>query len=343
MAKISLSSAAKLCRRVGTSLEAGLDARTIWSSETRRAIGVSKSAYETVEKRVTDGSSLAEALRAADGYFPPLMCEMVETGEYSGRLGNVFHQLADHYENLVKLRRSFLQGISWPLFELIASIFIIGGLILILGIISDMHGGQGIDPFGMGLGTFGNMTLYCFMVFVAAAIVITPIVALARGWLGSAPIRIAHRIPLLGTTIQVLSLSRMAWSLGMAIDAGMDAIKSMRLSLMATQNPLYMEQVQPISDSISQGHEMHVALQSTEVFPTDFVTTLENGELTGQVTESMARLSSEYRAKAEHLFRAISMIGGVLVMMMVFAVIITAIFALFSIYLGTLNEAAGLS
>lgn len=343
MSRISLSSLSRLCRRLGTSIEAGVDVRTVWGGEATRAVGNAANQFNVVKDQVANGHSVADGLRATNGYFPPLMCEMVEAGEFSGRLGEVFHQLADHYDNLVKLRRSFLAGIWWPLFELAASIVIVGVLILVLGVVADIAGGEPIDIFGFGFGTTGNFIVYSLIVIVFLSAVTLPIVGTMRGWFGSTPLRLAHRIPLLGQTIQVLSLSRMAWSLGMAIDAGMDAIKSLRLSMQATQNPLYVEQIPPVCSSISEGNEMHVALAGTGVFPNDFVVTLENGELTGQVTESMNRLSSEYRAKAEHLFRAISILGGVLVMMLVGAVIITMIFVLFTkLYLAPLNEAAGI-
>jgi type IV pilus assembly protein PilC len=114
MSRISLSSLSRLCRRVGTSIEAGVDVRTVWGGEATRARGEAATQLNVIKDQVADGHTVAEAMRATKGYFPPLVCEMVEAGEFSGRLGEVFHQLADHYDNLLRLRRSFLAGIWWP-------------------------------------------------------------------------------------------------------------------------------------------------------------------------------------------------------------------------------------
>src|SRR5262249_41882512 len=80
-----------------------------------------------IRDAVGHGDSLTHALLGSRQLFPPLFLEMVEVGEQTGTLGRVFHRLSDHYRHQVQLQRSFVKAITWPMLELAAAIFIIGG------------------------------------------------------------------------------------------------------------------------------------------------------------------------------------------------------------------------
>jgi len=321
---------ARLCRRVATSINAGLDDLVIWEKEVRRAKHSQRTQWLQMERSLNQGNSVAESMEEADQLFPPLVCELVNVGERAGRQGDVFTNLANHYDNLIKMRRTFLAGIIWPALELAASICIVGGLILILGWISQMNqGAKPIDFFGLGLGTTGNFVLYCFGVLAMLSMIGIPTLGIFKGWFGSKPMEVALKIPVVGQCVQTLALSRMAWSLGMAVDSGMDAIQSLGLSLRSTQNAYYIQHQSQVQEAIREGHPIHVALEQTSAFPSDFLMTLENGEISGQLTESMDRLSNEYRKKSEVMMQLLAVVGGFVAMGMVAAVIIVAIFYMF--------------
>ena len=65
--------------------------------------------------------------------------------------------------------------------------------------------------------------------------------------------------------------------------------------------------------TVEAGGEMHEALRQAGDYPAEFLDTLETGEMTGQVTESMTRISAEYRRRAEAALRILALIGGVLI------------------------------
>ena len=331
MAQISLRHLAQFCRRMATSLEAGLDVRRVCQTESERGAPHQRQSMSEVSRRVAGGDPLADAMIDSGGYFPPLACEMVRVGEQTGRLESVFHQLADHYDHLLELRRTFLAGVAWPLIELALAIGVMALFIMITAMLD-------IDPLGLGIKGIPLLVLYLFLVALAAAAVVVPLVALKKGWLGTAPLLVAMRIPVVGSCLQLMALSRMAWSLGMAIDAGMDARRSIRLALRSTQNPYYASHAEPADSTVLAGGEMHEALRKAGEYPADFLDTLETGEMTGQVTETMSRLSAEYRRRAEATLRILAMIGGVLVFLAVAAMIGGLIIYMFMQYVNTINS-----
>lgn len=324
MAQIGIRALAQLCRRAGTSLEAGLDARRVWEKEAERGGYTQKFYLSEVSRHVAAGQTVAEAMQACHGYFPATACEMVDIGERTGRLDEVLLQLAENYEHMLKLRRNFLIGISWPIIELVLAIGVIGLLIFVFGMI-----GEGKDIIGLGVTGTPALVLYFGLVAVAAGAIALPIVALMRGWLGPAPMGLAIRIPLIGGCIRTAALSRLAWSLAMAHDAGMDARSSLRLALRSTQNIFYTSHLDAVDQTIIGGGEIHAALRKTDAFPTEFLDVLENGEESGQISEQMVRLSKDYRDRAQGASGMIAVLAGVAVFGLVAIVIIAMIFRLF--------------
>src|SRR5262245_50364318 len=130
---ISSRSLIQLCRRVGTAVKSGIDARRVWEMEERHATGPLKTALGGIRQQIAGGGTVAEGMQSADGYFPPMFVQMVAIGEQTGKLDEVLHRLAEHYEHLATMRRTFWIGIAWPLFELVFAVLVIGVLILVTG------------------------------------------------------------------------------------------------------------------------------------------------------------------------------------------------------------------
>src|SRR5262245_24951590 len=139
---ISTHSLIRLCHRVGTAVKSGVDARGIWEREARHASGPLKSARRTTRQHVASGNTVAEGMQASNGYFPPMVVQMVAVGEQTGKLDEVFQRLAEHYERLSSMQRTFWIGIAWPLFELCFAVLVIGGVIFITGVIASARGGE---------------------------------------------------------------------------------------------------------------------------------------------------------------------------------------------------------
>src|SRR5688572_25212148 len=135
-ARVSNKELAQLCRRLATGLEAGIDVRKVWSREVAgRSSSSLRRRLVPVSEAVAVGRSVTEGLAETGDYFPPLFREMVHVGERTGKLAEVFRQLAEHYDHQLNLRRAFLASITWPMFQLTAAVFVIGVLIWVLGII----------------------------------------------------------------------------------------------------------------------------------------------------------------------------------------------------------------
>jgi len=339
--RMSTKELAGLCRRVATSLEAGIDARTVWAREAarvrHRAAGRQ---FGAISLAIQRGENLSEALAATGDFFPSLLRELVEVGDQTGHLGEIFAQLADHYQAQLKLRRIFLASITWPVAQLFLAVLVVGFLIWILGVIGNSKNTAPIDILGLGL--VGNRGLLIYVGFwaIAGLAFFCVLHAIRRGLVWTRPIqRAVLRIPLLGPPLQIVALARLAWSLHLTLNTGMDVRRAMRLSLRSTRNARYTDQIERIDTSIASGNTIYESFLVAGSYPTDFIESLHVGEETGRLVESMAVLSRQYQDRARTALTTLTMLAGFGVWIAVAALIIVMIFRLFLFYIGTINDA----
>ena len=183
-----------------------------------------------------------------------------------------------------------------------------------------------IDWFWMG-STVGNVVTYYVLAAMFLAAVGIVIVGTMRGWFGTAPLRLAMRIPLIGGTIRCLALSRFAWTMSVADNAGMNALDIAELSLNSTENLFYTQLVPEVKSSLRAGNQFYPTFLNTNAFPDELLMQIENGETAGQLSESMAIVSEDYQRRAEANLKMLGKIG--LVLMMLFVAGVVAFIAIF--------------
>ncbi len=301
--------------------------------ESRQGSAAYRSRLAHMREKVSSGSTLAEAMRACGSYFPPLACELVEVGEATGRLDSVLARLGEHYQHVQKLRRTFLLGIIWPAIELVGAVLIIGLLIFFLGIL-------GTSTTIMGLAGPRGFVIYCGIILAIAAVVAVGIVGLVRGWFGAWPAQILVRLPVVGRAIRTMALARLSWTLSLALDAGIDAGRSIRMAIQSTQNSYFTRHADAAVTTVLRGGQFHEALEKTGAFPHDFLSSLETAEVSGTESESLSRLSAEYQQQAESAMTALTIAASVAIWMLVAALIIAVIFYMITeLYLKPINDA----
>lgn len=338
--RISTRQLADLCNRVSTSLSAGVDMRTVWQNEAKRAQGLRASKHmRTVSEAVNDGADMREALANTDDYFPELFHEIAHVGHQTGHLDEAMAQLAGHYEFQLKIRRGFLLAMAWPLIELGISILVIGLLIYVLGVIGKSTGTP-IDVLGFGLiGTSGLIKYFSFLGLIAGVIALIWW-GIRRGLAWTKPVqRFMIRVPGIGTAIDSLALGRLSWTLHLTLNSGMDTRRAVALALRTTRNARYTDEMKSIDSWIQQGSSLYDAFEQTKVFPQSFLDVLLVGENTGMIVESMKKLADQYREKSEAAMKVLAVVAFFVSFGLIAAILIAVIFRLAMFYIGTINDA----
>jgi type II secretory pathway component PulF len=325
-----------LCYNLGTGLHAGIDVRRLFETEAARGSAKHRATMTEIRERIAQGDTVSDAFKGANGYFPPMLCEMIEVGERTGRLDQLFQRMNEYYEHLLKLRRQFLAGITMPMLQLIGAILVIGLFIWIIGMVSD---NPPIAPFGLH-GTRGAM-IYFSVVGLILGIIGGVVFAGVRGWINFDLVtRLLMNIPFFGRGLQNVALSRLTWSLALATDSDLPADRAAELAVRTTQNSFYTQHIDGMKNMISRGRSMYEAFETTGAYPDEFLDALQTGEIAGRISETMQLSAREYAERTRMFFAALTVAASGAVWIGVAAFIIYMIFVFAMQYIGMISSAA---
>lgn len=337
--KISIKSLSLICRSLATLLQSGVPLLKALTNVSQR-IGTPdcRKHLRAVLDQLKAGDDVRSAFRSQGDYFPDLFVDMLAVAEDTGALPEVLLSLADHYENLVELKRNFIGHITMPLLQLVASIFIITCVIYVIGMIGSTIDGKPIDVLGWGLtgtagaatfffGSFGAMFgLYFLYVFLSQG--------LKQGYRIHA---LLLGVPVLGPCLRSFAIARFAWAYALTQQAGMRIVPSLESSLKATANQAFIAATPRMSALINQGEDFSTVLQDSRLFTKELEEMVEVAETSGTVPEMLERMSPRFEDQARRSLSMLAAALGWLVWALVAGFIIVAIFSLARFYLDTLK------
>lgn len=324
---MKLTVAAGFTRRFGIGLRAGADLIQLLKAEAKQGGAKHRGALLSLADDASRGEQLSASMKKQGRYFPSLMVSMTNVGEATGRLERTMLAMADHYENQVSLRRSFISAITMPMLQLFAGLGIISLLIWLLGILTPVTGGQMNDVLGLGLrGTEGVLKFWAVIAMVLA-FVFGIYWAFSRNLGGiQNVIPLLYMVPVAGSALQTITLSRFSWTLALSLDAGLDPIRSVDLALDSTASDYYRSGSKKSETAIRGGATLAQSLESTDLFPETFLSRVEVAELSGTDAESIGGIAREYDERAKMAMKAIArlasgMVWATMILVLLFFVI----------------------
>lgn len=339
--ELSWSTLAIFSRSLGTMLHSGVN--ILKSFQVAGAQSLDPKLQHASKQIVDDlrrGKTVADAMREQAGAFPELVIDLVDVAEQTGSLPEVLKALADHYDNLVRLKRTFLGAIAWPVFQLLAAIFIVAGLILVLGWIAGMNNNQPpTDILGLGLiGTKGAI-LWLSGCFGTAFLLYVGYQLLTRGLRGKSMVHsIALGIPVIGDCLRSFAIARFSWAFALTQQSGMSIEPSLESSLKATGNGAFVASIPQTVAMVREGEDLTTTLLATGLYPRDYLELVRVGETTGTVPEQLERLSPELEERARRSLNMMTSALAWLIWAIVAGLIVFIIFRVFSNYIATLND-----
>lgn len=341
---IPLKTLSIVCKSLATMLHAGVPLLKALETLSRKTGDARcRRNLKEIRQSVQQGHEISTAMRALGSYFPELTIDMVHVGEESGSLPEVLDGLADHYENNLRLRRTFLTMITWPVIQLFAAILVVGLLIWILGAIGESRGkGQAVDMLGWGLlGAEGAMTWFemsfgtIFGLFVGYYVLAHTF--RAQRFLD----RMLLAIPVVGGCMQSFAIARFSWAFALTQETGMPIDRSLEASFQATGNGAFAAAAPDVRGHVMAGTELSLALADSRLFPEEYLQMVEVAEASGTVPETLQRLSPQFEDQARRSLAALASTVGWLVWLVVAVFIIYIIFSIVTQYIGMINAAAG--
>lgn len=247
-----------------------------------------RKAFLTLADGVAKGNPLAEAMILHPKVFGPVDIMLVEVGEKSGNLSDLIALLSKWHEMAHRMLKKLLSGLILPVLVLTIAAFVYPLPGFVLG---------GWDVKSYLLNVVGILMLF----WVPAGIIVFIVCMTPRtGFLRRLLDRVALRIPILGTAIRKLAISRFCWAFHMLIKAGVPVSDSVEMAVSVTGNLVVADLFRPATESVKAGQLMSEGF-STKL-PLDLKEMLKVGEETGRLDDVSKRLADNYTERAEFWF-----------------------------------------
>lgn len=278
--------------------------------------------FRAIETQVAAGSSLTEAVKQYSRSFKKLDQILIEVGERTGQLAEMFEMLSQWYNFRQRLQRNVQSGLIYPILMIHALAFI--GPVVPFAL-NEFDKSIYIKGLFSILGIF-----YVPAAVVAAIILFTPKQGPLRWMLDSVVIR----LPLLGKAVSSLELSRYAKIFAITYKAGVPIIRCAELATDSVINSIVKNKITSGLESVRAGEDMGTGFSPS--LPSEFVNLWQVGEESGELDDSAWRLGDFYAEKAESRFVAISQWAPRVVYAIVASIMIYYIFKGYSLIYGNL-------
>lgn len=326
------------CRTLRLGLDAGLSPVKLFKQAAKSGPAEGREVAADIAAKLGKGDSVTDALRHHRARFPEMLIELVDAGEQAGRLPDVFRELETYFEAAHAAARQFRAAMIWPAFTYIGSVFVVAGMLLVLGMLAP-SGTTPFDPLGLGLlGPSGAITFLLVMGGFTAAVVFLVLLLKNHPSTKAKFAAFGFRLPGVVPCVRAFALYRFSVASAMTHEAGMSADRSLRSAFRATANARYLAAEPKAVKVVKGGRPVSRALAGCgrELFPEEYLDAVGIGEVTGNVTEQMNRQADVYREEALRKMKGLTKFASgavyALVALLVIVVILRIVMSIGGVY-----------
>ena len=271
-----------------------------------------KRALQSVSLEVSQGTSLAEALRRWPKVFDKLSIAMVEAGEAGGVLDESLRRLAKLLEDNAKLQNQIKSALGYPVAVLVIAVAVFLGMtIFLIPTFAEIFDGLGADLpwFTQIMVDLSNLLRSTFSLFLLLGLV-------AFGYLFrrfyATPIgrrrvdALILKLPLFGELIQKTATAQFCRTFSSLTKAGVPILTSLDIAREVTNNSIISDAISNSREDVLQGIPLSVSLSQMNVFPDMSISMLSIGEETGEMDAMLSKVADFYEDEVEAIVKALT-------------------------------------
>lgn len=327
MRRVGLRELTVFTRQFATMVNAGLTmVRTLSILEQQTESARLRQLVGEVRKDVEEGMTLSDAFGKHPQTFNNLMVNMVRAGEVGGVLDDVLNRVAVFFEKDLSLRQKVRAAVTYPAAIFIFAIGII--LFLVFFILPQFIGFfEGLDlvlplPTRVLIVFTKALTGYWYVFLGIFALIGYALRMYTRTPAGRMNFdRFKLRIPIFGSLMRKVTVSRFSRTLGTLITSGVPIMQALEVVAKAVDNKVVATAIDSVRASIREGESIALPMQASGLFPPMVVQMTAVGEETGTLDNMLTKVADFYDAEVETtLAQLTSIIEPLLILFLGFTV-----------------------
>ncbi len=299
-----------------------------------------KKAVLKILQGVRGGNSLYESMKAYPGYFDRMVLNLVDLGERTGKLGELFQEIARHVKFRYQMRGKVVQSLTYPIFIISICFF---ALLFIFNYIvprlANIFTGIEALPFytSLLLETSGFFRQYQW--YVLPALFLLPFILIRLGGrfdLSGFKDRLLLWLPMLRSVNGEAERLKFSNAMHILLRNQVQLDRSLYLAVSSINNRLIRERISSVVQGVKAGQACSGALSATGFFPPFFINLVEIGEETGNLAEVFGEISGELQRKfgdtVQRLITFIEPLAIIITAIIVGTIIVTVMLSIVSVH-----------
>jgi len=303
--RVDFNDVVDFTRQIAIMLNAGLtliDSLEILKKQTTKL--PLRKMIEEIDTKIKGGSSFSVALLDYKNIFSKLYISLVKSGEASGKLGEILLRLADNLEKEREFKSKLKGALVYPVIVIIgmfAVMFIMVTFVLpkLLGLYKDFNVELPTSTkILIAVSSFSTKfwPLVLVMIFVASYF--------AKKYLATKAGKNSFdqfilKLPVFGHIVSISALVESTRTLAILISSGISILEALSIVVDATENSVYQQAFLTVSHKVEKGLSLGTALEQEEMFPPILVQMSQVGEQTGNLDDTLFRLSKYFEMESE--------------------------------------------
>jgi type IV pilus assembly protein PilC len=253
----------------------------------------------TLREKVAIGVPLNQAMASYPRVFTPEVMAIVQAGEVSGRLPEVFESLTSYYEWLDGLVGEIRQALIYPLMVMGASLALVLMLFTFVvpkfvGLLTDLS--LKVPLLTRIVMSISNLLVHGWplVLLVLVGVPVGLKLALRSPAFACAFDQGLMNLPIFGPLIGMFALSRFTHNLGMLYRAGIPLLRGIEICRKLVGNRAIERALDVVHRGVLEGTPLSKCLAEHEIFPQTLVTMIATGETSGTLDFALKSVSDYY-------------------------------------------------
>jgi type II secretory pathway component PulF len=268
---------------LGQQLDAGLT--FCESVRLSQGSGLPSRILDAMARTIESGRSIDEALKDATGWLPFSDRLFLSAAANAGSMPRTLHALSARHGQLGAAQARLLLGCLYP-----AAILHLGLFLFPITRMIDWEKGFAWDS-----GVYLRGVAIALVPLWTAAIVVMILVRREN----PAVARLSRMIPIVRNYLGAQSLSDFCFGLGIFLEAGVPIDRAWAAAARVARSPELRAAAALIAPVIARGEPPGPKLLETNCFPPDFIALYRSGETSGQLDQTLLRLSVQNQERAQ--------------------------------------------
>jgi type IV pilus assembly protein PilC len=254
-----------------------------------------KSILTQISKGVEAGTPISKAMRNTSSHFDSLYVDLVQTGEQSGNLAEVFERLATYREKSEELRAKVIKALIYPAMVVLVALSV--SYLMLTMVIPEFE--AMFSGFGAELPWFTQQVLKLShgvqaYSLVALVVTIASVVAFRTARKKSSLFRLKT------SRLAKAAIAKFSRTLATSFSAGIPILSSLKTTAKTAGNVHFEYAIDEVHRDTASGMPMYIAMRNTEAFPEMVLQMVMIGEESGKLDDMLNKIASIYEFEVDN-------------------------------------------